>query len=88
VAKKLLLRSCGGFVGNGLQGTGIDIRKPGGDSGTRTRDFAVSVIIRDTKMWNRECRTKQIAGLSEQGCRRPHVYFTVFLMSCFSGSFD
>jgi hypothetical protein len=71
--KKLLLRSCGGFVGIGLQVTEVDIGKHGRDSGSRTRDFAVSVIIRDTKTWNRECRTKQIAGLSEQGCYRPHV---------------
>jgi hypothetical protein len=86
--KKLFLRSCGGFVGIGLQGTEIDNGKPDRDDGTRTRDFAVSVIIRYTKTWNRECRTKQIAGLSEQGCHRPDVCFTVFLMSCFRGLFD
>jgi len=77
-----------GFIVIGLQGTVINNGKPGRDGGTRTQDFAASVIIRDTKTWNRECRTKQIAGLSEQGCHRPHVYFTLFIITCFSGLFD
>ena len=47
--------------------------------GTRNRDFAVSAVIRDMKTWNREMQNDATAGLSEQECHRPHVYFAVFL---------
>jgi hypothetical protein len=39
----------------------------------------VSAVIRDMKTWNREMQNDATAGLSEQECHRPHVYFAVFL---------